>query len=221
MKDGVTLVKKDLPLLEKTEKKLIQSYKFLAKNKFPIPKGLVGTIGEISVLIRILNKPMLKNRELKYFGGGKQFDILFDGKKIDVKTFSGERIGSPSGIKKRYGCPSTSKKTLKICDYIVLVIFEKSSLKYFLVFSKRLGDFKYFSEIGCWSRNRKVVKMDKGNKDKYDIKKKHDKTIMFIEDYDESKLSKTSKEMVRHYVKGKKDYKKIWKKSLDAWHKLL
>jgi len=138
--------------------KLISLYK---KSGLSLPFGLKGNLGEFSVVMELVKR--FSEAKIEYYGGSfPEYDILFNGKKIQVKT----QIKTPpekfkGGEWDFESCPTVKKSILdeKKCDALVLVIlypnedFSKIIKTNMYVFSQ--DDFRYFSTKCCWSGKSK------------------------------------------------------------------
>lgn len=172
---------------------------FLKKNKLQIPFFLKGIIGECLTMKKLLSQKHLKNSIILYLGGAtpKQ-DIIVDGKKIQVKTqFPHDVI-----IKnvKCFSSPSISRNTFDFVDHIILVIVQDEDLltSEFYIFNK--DEFKYFSEVGCWS-----------------AKSRGDKSIFYIQKI-KGELTKSAKKIVEKY--DTPDYRELFSNSKNKWERI-
>lgn len=172
---------------------------FLKKNKLQIPFFLKGMIGECLTMKELLSQKHLKNSRILYLGGATpKEDIIVNGKKIQVKTQFPHKV-----IIKNVKCfssPSISRSTFDFVDHIVLVIVEDEDLltSEFYIFNK--DEFKYFSEVGCWS-----------------AKSRGDKSIFCIQEI-KGELTKSAKKIVEKY--NTLDYRKLFTDSKNNWERI-
>lgn len=178
---------------------LLENYK---KVGLTIPFSLKGNIGELEVYKRLQEK--FPNSEIEFSGGARpSYDILFDGKKIQVKTKFVER--------EKYalieGCPTIKRKIIeeKMCDFIILVeVYASKNLNKIdniKIYIFNQNDFKLFSTVGCWSGNSKG-----------------DFTLWKVLEVSEN-APKGMLEKIKHY--NTEEYKELFNQSEDNWNKLI
>ncbi|PIN89876.1 hypothetical protein COU61_02925, partial [Candidatus Pacearchaeota archaeon CG10_big_fil_rev_8_21_14_0_10_35_13] len=139
--------------------------------KLRVPGSIKGSLGEFLVAKQLL----LKNPqgELLFFGGTcPGFDIIFNGKRIEVKTQDKYQTAREVRGIVADSCPTVSGKSIEkeTFDFLVLVIINIQELNKtkFYVFSKEEVK-EFFHKTGCWSGN------DSENRTIFFIKSKDDK----------------------------------------------
>lgn len=169
------------------------------KNKLQIPFFLKGMVGECLTMKKLLSQQHLKNSIILYLGGTRpKEDIVVDGKKLQVKTQFPHNV-----IIKNVECfssPTISRSTFDFVDHIILVIVQDKDLltSEFYIFNK--NEFKYFSEVGCWSG-----------------KSRGDKTIYCIQEI-KGGLTESAKKIVEKYHTP--EYRKLFINSKNNWKKI-
>ena len=147
-----------------TEDLINQSFDLLKsyyENNLPLPFGVKGLIGELICLQQLLSN--LKDLKIFFLGGAyPQYDIICNGKKIQVKTKFFEPFKWDRQVLALTQCPSTSNKSIENFDFLILVeIFHTNwkidkSLSRAFIFSH--DEFKEFSsEKGCWTKDAVTI----------------------------------------------------------------
>ncbi len=100
-------------------------------------------IGELEA-VKILKNSIDRNKQER-----ASFDILWEGKKIDVKTSHYKTYKDRMGKNGNAICSSRWKFKLTqrgLVDYFLLICFENDKISYvFLIPDKEFGDNKYFN----------------------------------------------------------------------------
>lgn len=187
--------------IEELLRKTLELITFYKEKSLTIPFALKGNLGEF--LAYKLIKRRFPGKNVKFVGGARPgFDILLEGKKIQVKTKIVER--------EKYvyyeASPTIKKKIIeeRLCDYIFLVqlyLDEKMrKIEKYSLYIFDQGDFSKFSNKGCWSGNSKG-----------------DYTIRNIIDFSENAPKKT-REMIDFY--NTEEYKRLFENSKESWLKI-
>jgi len=124
-----------------------------------MPQGLKGDLGEFYVMKKLVaNFP---DRNIVFLGGiTRDIDILFETKKIQVKTYINKNFNIYSFNIDM--CPDLKSDFKETCDYVVLIqVFlteqnELDDIKTRLyIFDK--DDFDFFNTPGCWGAKHNRV----------------------------------------------------------------
>lgn len=190
---------------------ILELYKNYKNYVISIPNGLKGDVGELLAMDRL--KHIFPQKKFILLGGTYPgFDILFESKRIQIKTYFNTENYEKYGFNVEM-CPDVKKNFEQDCDYVLLVqIYLKEDYTLdndkttIYVFNR--NDFKYFSKKGCWGAKR-------GNKTIWNVT-----TPLSPEQENNLKNNLTiKKEAILYY--NRDEYRKLFKESKENWKKLI
>ena len=142
----------DFKTLIEANKNIIRLYE---KNNLKLPLGIIGDLGEFSVMLRLMNEG--KNPQLK--SGRSRFDILLNNKRLEIKTgrFRFEK-------KKRLGrLAENTQINPKKLDYLIFVTINEdlSETNFFILNTEDVNQLPESKFYGKKEDKKEIFLLDK------------------------------------------------------------